>query len=102
MYSNAGVSGRYCSDITGPAAYLAVVALLRAIQTPPQESPLERGAYALLYVLSLWFLVKTVLISVLICFNSDANNPLLLGSMFNDMNPELIVFMQRTFMPLLW
>lgn len=102
MYSNAGVSGRYCSDINCPAAYLAVVALLRTMQAPPHRSLLERCAYVVLYVLSLWFLVKTVLISVLICFNSDANNPLLLGSMFNDMNPELIVFMQRTFMPLLW
>ena len=117
MAYNAGVSGRYSSDITTPSAYLALGALLLLFQSANTNSSglsgqgfiqamtkgeaIERGAYGLMYILALWFLLKTVLIAVLVGMAMDPSSPSS-GSKFSDMNPELTIYLLRTFMPLLW
>lgn len=118
MAYNAGVSGRYTMDIITGTSYLAAMAVLLLFQgqqgagssvfpeggsaednaaSEAAPSVLERGARVVMYLVALFFILKTVFIGVLVSVANDPSSPGM-GSKIADMNPELMVYLLRFFM----
>lgn len=89
MYCKSGAVSRYTSDLAIGASYLVVVLLLLHVQHN------NIGAYAL----SLFIVIKSMVISLLLPFCYGSEQSLNLGAIFNEINPSLMIDCYRIFTP---
>lgn len=121
-YYNAGLFSRYLNDIATPCSYLALVLTVlnfgtqradtHVTATPVSAYSSTTGSmdksctdssyswsHSALYALAMFLLLKTAAIGLLISFSYSYNILPHMGTIFNEMNPELMVDMYRIFTP---
>lgn len=121
-YYNAAVLSRYLCEIATAGSYLAVVLVLlntgftslgaatmpdagASASKPAMAGPLPQASAggdwsrSLIYGLTVFLLLKSLMIGLLLPFTSTYELLLDLGTAFNEMNPGLMLEMYRTFTP---